>query len=332
MKFQDRLPNVNLASKLDARNSALDYTLKAFKTIENAHGVALAGKMPIDGAETLANLRHHYRPGDPSSHAAFVRAYESQLELGGWARDLAARDSAIKLLRKALKLLDAAYLEAIQGGVAIGWDEAVGLVQQHYRAGDASSLKPAIAALQREMDIVAWRNALRDCGLWSATDVLDADRWEQIIRTQSGPLEDGMQAPWLYVLHARSATTWDTGLPMFFRLMSWNKKANAPVLLGPTVEIRQFVDPERRVSVSQKSLDELWQWMSFLGGGPEVSKPNTVSKLCAEAISEGRREVDTDLMHVRWTARNAVVSFKRPELVDRVNQVMLLLYPGALPA
>jgi hypothetical protein len=70
--------------------------------------------------------------------------------------------------------------------------------------------------------------------------------------------------------------------------------------------------------------------MSFLDGVEEQPKPDAIAKLCGEALKVERCDVETPYLVVKWSkSGKAVVSFKRPDIVAGINDVVRLLYPDA---
>jgi hypothetical protein len=143
-------------------------------------------------------------------------------------------------------------------------------------------------------------------------------------------------------LNASKVATFEQGVIDVFRNLSWDYKTHNPCLLGKKIIIDGVLDNHRGLYFSvrtyaQNRIDDLARPFWLLDG--KTLPDNRVSEganLSAFISQGGAASVGEVFACEYFTVRtykkgSAHVTFTRPDLVEKVNDIIARHYPGALP-
>lgn len=192
-----------------------------------------------------------------------------------------------------------------------------------------------VAEAMRAFDAEAWRYLMHTSGLLTFMDAKARGEWEKTISDGKHPelTADNIRATFAQLYGARG-DMFERGVIECFRRLSWHYKTNLPQKLGKRVVMTYLTGWHSYERCNQ--LDDLLRVLHVLDGKPEPDHRGGVSALLSRAgLNYNNRQgtVDTDYLSIRtFKNGNGHVTFKRPDLVEKMNRIIAKHYPGALPA
>lgn len=195
-----------------------------------------------------------------------------------------------------------------------------------------------IAAGAKRLDAMTWDMLMHESGLWSLMDAKAREQWSKKISELEVPeLTRENIAATFQSLHAGRGDMFERGVLEAFKGLSWCYKTNLPQKFGKRIHKR--VKYYGSIDSSQvNGLEDLQRVFCILDGKPEEDRRNGLYMRLSGA-SRGERgyksrfEHDDEYMSFRVFGNgNAAITFKRPDLVEKLNKIIAKHYPGALPA
>lgn len=321
MRFHERMRGVRLAPLMEQRDQILVRIQRGVRQLEGAAAMTREAKRDWDWAHILAVLAHHYRPGDPTSKAPTLRAVEDALRLLSLRNHHANFHPFLKKLALALSSLGSAVQEARTAGVALEWGPLLALLAPHTSKANGLDVGPAVDAIAQALGLQVWSKVLRDTRLWHGLDVLPTAQWEALIRDHATPLAEGLDQPWLRLLHARVMTEERPDVGAFYRWNSWNLRAGCPVALGRKLELKT---QNRTPASLRRGVVQLAEWMRFLAGGPDPDAKPSLDRI--EAAWDKQAPLDLGVIQVAFRPGVMVLTFTRADLVALTNQLVALTH------
>lgn len=134
-------------------------------------------------------------------------------------------------------------------------------------------------------------------------------------------------------LYEARGDMFERGVLQCFRRLSWDYKTNQPFKFGKRVIVTGLMTGGYAGSRATNELDDLMRVFHVLDGQPEADHRNGMHALISGARHERRREAENAYLHLRWFKNgNGHATFKRPDLVDKLNLILAKHYPAALAA
>jgi hypothetical protein len=193
--------------------------------------------------------------------------------------------------------------------------------------------------LVKEIDGRGWSYLLRESGLKAFLDAEARKKWETAIQKNDVPplTWDNVQATFKSLYDARGAM-FERGVVEVFRSLSWDYKTNNPVAFGKRLVLRHIVSTYKMQIFGVEhsgadKLDDLTRVMSVLDGKPEPDNRNS-TYLALSKVSWPKITKEADLAYFSlkgFKNGNAHLTFKRPDLVDKMNLILAKSHPNALP-
>ena len=126
-----------------------------------------------------------------------------------------------------------------------------------------------------------------------------------------------------------------------FKRLSWHYATNLPVKFGKRI-IKTYLlsnyaskRTDKWVHVNHTStdeLDDLVRVFSVVDGKPEPDHRRAAFTALNQAVQARQQNVEMEYFSIKWFWNgNGHITFKRPDLVDRLNSIIAKHYPGALP-
>ncbi len=127
----------------------------------------------------------------------------------------------------------------------------------------------------------------------------------------------------------------ERGVIACFRSLAWCYKTNLPQKFGKRIVVTYLTGSASYTRCNE--LDDLVRVFSVLDGRPEPDYRGGInSKLSAAGLNGWTAKagiVDTEYLTIRtFKNHNGHVTFKRLDLVEKMNRIIAKHYPGALPA
>lgn len=251
---------------------------------------------------------------------------------------LAQRDSIMDRVRKAIDiLLEADAITTASGIGSREYRDFPYMLQgnDHYRRTDLLDDK-ATEQIRKRLDACAWQHLMNESGMRTLMDAKARQEWDDRIEKCETPVltDQNIRATFGDMYSAR-AEIFDRGVIACFKSLSWCYKTNQPFRFGKRIVVeymRNKVTGGERLGYPNihkcEQLDDLVRVLSVLEGKPEPDHRNGIYTLL-HRIEE--RDVDTTYLSIRsFKNGNGHITFKRLDLVEKMNKILTKHYPGAL--
>jgi Domain of unknown function (DUF4942) len=247
------------------------------------------------------------------------------------------RVAVVERIRTALDLL--AEAERLARAARLGFPRLV--IDNSYSrrgtpviTGEYASRADAEAAIVRTIDTQGWNYLLAESGLRTFMDARAREQWNRQIADGDVPelTAANIEATFAQLYGARG-DMFERGVLECFRRLSWDYKTNQPFRFGKRIIVRHlFSHGSPNHSVTDE-LDDLMRVFCVLDGKPESDHRHGAYHLVSDAWHARRTEAENDYVHLRWFKNgNGHLSFKRPDLVEKMNLILAKHYPNALAA
>lgn len=255
------------------------------------------------------------------------------------------RAAVVERLRAVLELL--AEAEQLAGAAHLGFPRLV-IDNSYSRRGSvavtseyADSRKEVEDHLLHTVDAKGWQYLMSETGLRTFMDASTRAAWDEQIHKGDVPelTAANVEATFAQLYGARGEM-FERGVVECFRGLSWNYKTNTPCRFGKRIIVNYLLSSGFVNHHKADKLDDLMRVMCVLDGQPEPDHRNgmyaLISDVCMQRMKRDgvtpNREAENAYLHVRWFLNgNGHVTFKRPDLVDRMNDILAKHYPNALP-
>ena len=238
----------------------------------------------------------------------------------------------LEMLTNARKMMKqaagASYLCGFEQGItdALGWTEHPERIQM---------------AIKKLIDGKIWDRLLSDTGMYTLMSSKQRGQWDMQLHGNDMPevTLDNVLATFR-ALNANKADTFEKGIIDVFRSLSWDYKTNNPCKLGKRIIITGLLDTRYSgfITVSNRGraqLDDLARPFYLLEkrNVPDirVSEGTAFDRFYSEHHFSGGA-YEGEFFSVRYFKKGtAHVTFKKPDLVEKLNNIVARHYPGALP-
>lgn len=198
--------------------------------------------------------------------------------------------------------------------------------------GSYASRAEAEQAILHTIDAQGWNHLLNESGLRTFMDAKARAQWHEQIREGSVPelTVTNIEATFAE-LHAARGDMFERGVLACFRRLSWDYKTNQPFRFGKRIIVRslcRYGHPNHQVA---NELDDLMRVFHVLDGKPEADHRAGIYHLVDIAHQQRQTEAGNGYLSLRWFKNgNGHLTFKRPDLVDKMNLILAKHYPNAL--
>lgn len=253
-------------------------------------------------------------------------------------RIVTGRDAALVQIEQLIKLLStiSQLTAGIGGGNASDWAMKSG---HRYDCWLMEKPEKAMPVITHNIDRSLWRDLMLKSGMLSLMDAQAREQWQQNL--EEGDLPAISKANILSTfeqLHQRKAEVFERGIINVFKGLSWDYKTNNPCFFGKKIIINNLVTHNR------------WGYSLTWGGRRDqlADLERMLFLLDGKVIPDNRADILTHLMeHIRvnpdkdvyddtyfsiryFQKGTAHLTFKRPELVEKMNDIIAKHYPGML--
>ena len=225
------------------------------------------------------------------------------------------------------------------------WFSGLSKIVENSLCSDRSETREA--ALKRSICRIAdrdiWTRLMNDTGMFTLMSEAQRKAWDQQLYSDDCPeiTPDNVIATFRQ-LNASKGETFEQGVIDVFRNLSWDYKTNNPRYLGKRIIIDSVLDNHRGLYFSvrtyaQNRINDLARPFLILDGKSvpdfRVSEGANLDEFISQGGAASVGEVFTcEYFTVRaYKKGSAHITFIRPDLVDRINDIIARHYPGALP-
>ncbi|EGC1082614.1 DUF4942 domain-containing protein [Salmonella enterica] len=227
---------------------------------------------------------------------------------------------------------------SIGGKTAPDW-----AMKQDFRCGCWLLEKPetAMKAITRNLDRGIWRDLMERSGMLSIMDARAREQWYNSLEKDDIPaVSEANILSTFEQLHQSKDEVFERGVINVFKSLSWDFKTNNPCKFGSKIIVNGLVKCDRwgyslNWSWQRDRLADLERMLMLLDGKPVPDNRADVTRRLGDHIHENRggNSYEDGMFKIKYFQKGtAHITFKRPELVDRLNDIIARHYPGALAA
>jgi hypothetical protein len=195
-------------------------------------------------------------------------------------------------------------------------------------------------AIKKLIDTRIWHNLMTDTGMYTLMSTKQRDEWDRQLDSEAMPeiTLDNVEATFRQLGASKNAT-FEQGIIDVFRGLSWDYKTNNPCQIGKKIILSSLLDVSRcYVTCSTRTLnriDDLTRVFHLMDGKnvPDFRVSDGVAfddffkqHGFTGAVYEG------EYFTVKYFKKGSGhIVFKRPELVEKLNDLVARHYPSMLP-
>lgn len=253
-------------------------------------------------------------------------------------RVVTGRDSALKQIEQLIQQLDAIsrLTSEIGGGIAQDWAMKSGHRYDSWLTEKADKAMPAVT---RNIDRSIWRDLMLKSGMMALMDAQARDQWHKNLEEGDLPaISETNILSTFEQLHLHKMDVFERGIINVFKGLSWDYKTNSPCSFGKKIIINNLVTYNRwgfslNWGWRREQLADLERTLFLLSG---KSIPDNRSDITTRLMAHIRDNPDKDVyedefFRVRYFQKGtAHLTFKRLDLVERMNDIIAKHYPGML--
>ena len=199
----------------------------------------------------------------------------------------------------------------------------------------------AVTAIARVIDGKIWDRLMSETGMYTLMSNKQRQEWDrQVAGSEMPPITlDNVMSTFRH-LNASKADTFTQGLIDIFKSLSWDYKTNNPCMFGKRIIIAPLLDVWRSgwgrfSSDGHTKIDDLARPFYVLDGrnvpDHRVSDGAKQDAFFSENQFNGK-VFECDYFSVRYYKKgSAHITFKRLDLVEKINDMVASHYPDMLP-
>ena len=253
-------------------------------------------------------------------------------------RIVTGRNAALTRIESLIRELDdiSILTRDIGGGTAQEW----GMREGHrYDCWFTEKPDKAMKAIIRNIDRRIWCDLMNKSGMLSLMDAQARDEWHKSLEKDDIPAisEDNILSTFER-LHQDKHAVFERGVINVFRGLSWDYKTNSPCKFGKKIIVDGLVSFNRwgfsfTHGYRRDQLVDLERMMTLLDGKTLPDNRADIACRLSDHIGQQRTSTvyDDELFRIHYFQKgSAHIVFKRPELIERLNDIIARHYPGML--
>lgn len=254
-------------------------------------------------------------------------------------RIVTGRNTALVQIETLIQQLDdiSALTSSVGGGKSNEW----GVRQYRYDCWLMEKPETAMKAITRNLDRGIWRDLMKRSGMLSIMDAQARDQWYSSLEKDDIPAicEENILNTFKQ-LHLNKGEVFERGVINVFKGLSWDFKTNSPCKFGVKIIVNGLVKHDRwgfglNWGLQRDRLADLERMLMILNGKPIPDNRADVTRRLGDHIHENRHSnhYEDEMFAIKYFQKGtAHITFKRPELVDKLNDIIARHYPGMLAA
>ncbi len=252
-------------------------------------------------------------------------------------RIVTGRNAALAQIEALIQQLDDISLLtfSLGAGTAKEW----GMKQHRYECWLMEKADTAMKAITRSIDRGIWRDLMQRSGMQSLMDAQARDEWHNSLEKEDIPAVSKANILSTFEqLHLNKGEVFERGVINVFKGLSWNFKTNSPNKFGAKIIVTGLVKFDRwgfglNWGWQRDRLADLERMLMLLDGKPVPDNRADVTRRLGDHIHDDRHSTryEDEMFAIKYFQKGtAHITFKRPELVDKLNDIIARHYPGAL--
>jgi hypothetical protein len=199
----------------------------------------------------------------------------------------------------------------------------------------------AMKAITRNLDREIWRDLMKKSGMLSLMDAQARDQWYRNLEGNDIPtISEANILSTFEQLHLSKGEVFERGVINVFKGLSWDYKSNSPCKFGKKIIVSGLVKYDRwgfglNWGWQRDRLTDLERMLMLLDGKPVPDNRADVARRLSDHIHENRHgnRYEDEMFAIKYFQKGtAHITFKRPDLVDKMNSIIAKHYPGMLAA
>lgn len=229
-----------------------------------------------------------------------------------------------------------ATASSIGGGIARDW-----AMRQDFRCGCwlMEKAETAMKVITCNLDRGIWRDLMKKSGMLSLMDAQAREQWNKSLEGENIPaISEANILSTFEQLHQSKDEVFERGVINVFKGLSWDYKTNSPCSFGKKIIINNLVTHNRwGYSLSggwrRDQLADLERMLFLLDGKSIPDNRGDISTRLMDHISlqKASQLYEDDYFNIRYFQKGTGhLTFKRPELIDKMNDIIAKHYSGML--
>ncbi|MGX5022236.1 DUF4942 domain-containing protein [Enterobacter sp. UPMP2060] len=254
-------------------------------------------------------------------------------------RIVTGRNAALAEIETLIQQLDdiSMLTRSIGGKTALDW-----AMKQDFRCGGwlMEKRETAMKAITRNLDRSIWRELMKKSGILSLMDAKARNQWYNSLEKDDIPaISEENILNTFEQLHLSKGDVFERGAINVFKGLSWDYKSNSPCKFGKKIIVTGLVKYDLwgfglSWGWQRDRLADLERMLMSLDGKPVPDNRADVTHRLGDHIHENRHSnhYEDEMFAIKYFQKGtAHIVFKRPELVDKLNDTIARHYLGALP-
>ncbi|EAY8076924.1 DUF4942 domain-containing protein [Salmonella enterica] len=225
---------------------------------------------------------------------------------------------------------------SIGGKTALEW-----AMKQDFRCGCwlLEKTETAMKAITRNLDRSIWRDLMKKSGMLAIMDAQARDQWYNSLEKDDIPaVSEANILSTFEQLHQSKDEVFERGVINVFKGLSWDYKSNSPCKFGRKIIVTGLVKYDRwgfglNWGWQRDRLADLERMLMLLDGKPVPDNRADVTRQLDDHIHENRgsNRYEDGMFKIKYFKKGTShITFKQPELVDRLNDIIARHYSGML--
>lgn len=255
-------------------------------------------------------------------------------------RIVTGRDAALKQIETLIRQLD--EISRLTSG--IGGDVADHWAMRQGHSFDCWLVQPvdkAMPVITRNIDRSIWRDLMLKSGMLTLMDAEARSQWAKNL--EEGDLPAISEANILSTfeqLHHNKQDVFERGIINVFKGLSWDYKTNNPCYFGKRIIVTSLVKHDKwgyslNWGWRRDQLADLERMLYLLDGKTIPDNRHDVSIRFMDFVRDNpyQQVFEDDLFSIRYFQKGSGhITFKRLDLVEKMNDIVAKHFPGMLPA
>lgn len=255
-------------------------------------------------------------------------------------RIVTGRNAALGQIEMLIQKLDeiSRLTSSIGGNVANHWAMRQG---HSYDCWLVQPVDKAMPVITRNIDRSIWRDLMLKSGMLILMDAEARSQWAKNL--EEGELPAISEANILSTfeqLHHNKQDVFERGIINVFKGLSWDYKTNNPCYFGKKIIVNNLVKHDRwgyslNWGWRRDQLADLERMLYLLDGRSIPDNRHDVSVRFMDFVRDNPHQqvFEDDLFTIRYFQKGSGhITFKRLDLVEKMNDIVAKHYPGMLPA
>ena len=256
-------------------------------------------------------------------------------------RIITVRNSALAKIEALIHQLDdiSTLTRSIGGKTALDW-----AMKQDFRCGCwlMEKTETAMKVITRNMDRDIWRDLMKKSGMLSLMDAQARDQWYNSLEKDDIPaISEANILSTFEQLHQSKDEVFERGIINVFKGLSWNYKTNSPCSFGKKIIVSNLVSYNQwgftlNHNYRRDQLADLERMLYRLDGKTIPDNRADITARLYDHISASQKvakDYQDEYFAIKYFMKgSAHLTFKKPALVDKLNDIVAKHYPGMLPA